>query len=62
MGLAKTEHNIDVEGAGGLPFAGFLQYAKTHDMTGKNVVLINSGGNILPEMQQRAVDFYKCSK
>lgn len=59
MGMAKTEHNIDVEGAGGLSFAGFLQYAKSHDVKGKTVVLVNSGGNVLPEMQKRAVDFYK---
>lgn len=59
MGMAKTEHNIDVEGAGGLSFAGFLQYAKNHDVKGKTVVLVNSGGNVLPEMQKRAVDFYK---
>ena len=59
MGLAKTEHNIDVEGAGGLSFAGFLQYAKTHNVKGKNVVLVNSGGNVLQEIQQKAVDFYK---
>ena len=59
MGLAKTEHNIDVEGAGGLSFAGFLQYAKTHDVKNKNVVLVNSGGNVLQGMQQKAVDFYK---
>ena len=61
MGMAKTEHNIDVEGAGGLSFAGFLQYAKNHDVKGKTVVLVNSGGNVLPEMQQRALDFYKNS-
>ena len=59
MGLAKTEHNIDVEGAGGLSFAGFLQYAKTHNVKGQNVVLVNSGGNVLQEIQQKAVDFYK---
>ena len=59
MGLAKTEHNIDVEGAGALSFAGFLQYAKTHNVKGKNVVLVNSGGNVLQEIQQKAVDFYK---
>lgn len=59
IGLAKTEHNIDTEGAGGLSFAGFLQYAKTNDVKNKNVVLINSGGNILQEMQQRAVEYYK---
>ena len=61
MGMAKTEHNIDVEGAGGLSFAGFLQYAKTHDVKGKNVVLVNSGGNVLQEMQEKAVNFYKNS-
>ena len=61
MGMAKTEHNIDVEGAGGLSFAGFLQYAKTNDVKGKTVVLVNSGGNVLPEMQKRALDFYKNS-
>ena len=59
MGMAKTEHNIDVEGAGGLSFAGFLQYAKTHDVKGKNVVLVNSGGNVLKEMQEKALNFYK---
>lgn len=59
MGMAKIEHNIDVEGAGGLSFAGFLQYAKSHDVKGKNVVLINSGGNVLQEMQQKAIAFYK---
>ena len=59
MGMVKTEHNIDVEGAGGLSFAGFLRYAKTHDVKGKNVVLVNSGGNVLPEIQQKALDFYK---
>ena len=58
MGMAKIEHNIDVEGAGGLSFAGFLQYAKTHDVKGKNVVLVNSGGNVLQEMQEKAVNFY----
>lgn len=61
MGMAKTEHNIDVEGAGGLSFAGFLQYAKNYDVKGKTVVLVNSGGNVLPEMQKRALDFYKNS-
>ena len=61
MGMAKTEHNIDVEGAGGLSFAGFLQYAKTHDVKGKNVVLANSGGNVLQEIQEKAVNFYKNS-
>ena len=61
MGMAKTEHNIDVEGAGGLSFAGFLQYAKTHDVKGKNVVLVNSGGNVLQEIQKKAVNFYKNS-
>ena len=59
MGMAKIEHNIDVEGAGGLSFAGFLQYVKTHDVKNKNVVLVNSGGNVLPEMQQKAIAFYK---
>ena len=59
MGLAKVEHNIDVEGAGGLSFAGFLQYTKTHDVSGKNVVLVNSGGNVLKEKLENAVDFYK---
>ena len=59
IGLAKTEHNIDVEGAGALSFAGFLQYAKNNNVKNKNVVLINSGGNILQEMQQRAVGCYK---
>lgn len=59
MGMAKIEHNIDVEGAGGLSFAGFLQYAKTHDVKGKNVVLVNSGGNVLKEMQEKALNFYK---
>ena len=59
MGMAKTEHNIDVEGAGGLSFAGFLQYAKTNDVKGKNVVLVNSGGNVLKEMQEKALNFYK---
>ena len=59
MGLAKTEHNIDVEGAGALSFAGFLQYAKTNDVKGKNVVLVNSGGNVLKEMQEKALNFYK---
>ena len=61
MGMAKTEHNIDVEGAGGLSFAGFLQYAKTHDIKNKNVVLVNSGGNVLQETQKKAVNFYKNS-
>ena len=61
MGMAKIEHNIDVEGAGGLSFAGFLQYAKTHDVKNKNVVLINSGGNVLQEIQKKAVNFYKNS-
>ena len=59
MGLIKTEHNIDVEGAGALSFAGFLQYAKTNDVKGKNVVLVNSGGNVLKEMQEKALNFYK---
>ena len=59
MGLIKTEHNIDVEGAGALSFAGFLQYAKTNDVKGKNVVLVNSGGNVLKEMQEKALKFYK---
>ena len=59
MGMAKTEHDIDVEGAGGLSFAGFLQYAKTNDVKGKNVVLVNSGGNVLKEMQEKALNFYK---
>ena len=59
MGLAKKEHNIDAEGAGGLSFAGFLQYAKTHNVKGKNVVLVNSGGNVLKEMQEKALNFYK---
>ena len=62
MGLAKVEHDIDVEGAGGLSFAGFLQYAKTHDIKNKNVVLVNSGGNVLQEMQEKAVNFYQNSK
>ena len=61
MGLAKTEHNIDVEGAGGLSIAGFLQYAKKNDVKNKNVVLINSGGNVLQEMQNRAIDYYSNS-
>lgn len=59
MGLIKAEHNIDVEGAGALSFAGFLQYAKTNDVKGKNVVLVNSGGNVLKEMQEKALNFYK---
>lgn len=59
MGLIKTEHNIDVEGAGALSFAGFLQYAKTNDVKEKNVVLVNSGGNVLKEMQKKALNFYK---
>lgn len=59
MGLAKVEHDIDVEGAGGLSFAGFLQYAKTNDVKNKNVVLLNSGGNVLQDIQNRAIEFYK---
>ena len=59
IGLNKCKHNIDTEGAGALSFAGFLQYTKNNDVKNKNVVLINSGGNILQEIQQRAISFYK---
>lgn len=61
MGLAKVEHNIDVEGAGGLSFAGFLQYAQNNNVENKNVVLVNSGGNVSVEMQKKAIDYYSNS-
>ena len=58
IGMLKTEMEIESEGAGALSLACFLKYFKSCDLNGKNIVLINSGGNISSGTLKSGVSVY----
>jgi threonine dehydratase len=58
MGLLQQKHSIPSEGAAALATAGFLNYAKKHNLENKNVVIVNSGGNVSNELVDRGLNIY----
>lgn len=58
MGMINTLHGIKSEGSAALAIAGFMKYSKNYDIKNKNIVIVNSGGNVTESLLENAREVF----